>query len=254
MQADPMDNLPDISPDEKFCFACGPEAPCFNRCCAQLNLPLTPYDVVRLARNCQLDSASFLNGFTGRRLEPETGFFLFHLRMIESPDAPCPFVSPAGCMVYDDRPGACRSYPLGRGARLSREGISERYFMVREEHCCGFGSGPPRTAAEWFQDQGLDRYNHFNDRYMRLMSLVAASGRQLEQRVSGMATLSLWDIHRFRQFISQFDIFNQVIVEPQRQRLILEDSLAGDEACLEFGLDWLELVIFGRAENLARRP
>lgn len=244
--------LPAFSPTQKFRFACGPDTPCFNRCCAQLNLPLTPYDVLRLTRNLGMASADFLRGFTGRRIEPETGFYLFHLRMIESPDAPCPFVTPAGCSVYEDRPGACRSYPLGRGARLSREGVAERFFMIREEHCRGFDCGPERSAAEWFADQGLERHNYFNDRYMRLMSLVAATGKPLAGRLSGMASLCLWEIDKFRQFLTQMDVFARLAIPTERQALILDNSDSGAEACLDFGLDWLELIVFGRAPGMNR--
>ena len=46
-----MENLPELEPGKTFCFACHPEVPCFNRCCAELTLPLTPYDVLRLRRH-----------------------------------------------------------------------------------------------------------------------------------------------------------------------------------------------------------
>ena len=51
-----LDSLPELKPDETFCFDCNPDVPCFNRCCAELTLPLTPYDVLRLRRNLGLGS------------------------------------------------------------------------------------------------------------------------------------------------------------------------------------------------------
>lgn len=246
-------DLPRLAPAEKFRFGCGPGQPCFNRCCAQLSLPLTPYDALRMSRNLGMANADFLRTFTGRRKEPQTGFQMFSLRMIDSPDAPCPFVTPAGCSVYDDRPGACRAYPLGRGTRLSARGISERYFMIREEHCCGHASGPAQSAAEWFASQGLERYNYFNDRLMRLMSMVAATGEPLNERLSSMASLSLWEIDRFRQFLRKLQVFRQLELPPENQARILEESAAGDDGCLDFGMSWLELVIFGTAPDLTPR-
>lgn len=243
-------SLPEIAPEEKFRFACGPELPCFNRCCAQVSLPLTPYDVLRLSRNLDLPSAEFLSLYTGRRPEPETGFFSFHLRMLDTPRAPCPFVRSSGCSVYQDRPGACRFYPLGRGARLSREGIAERFFMIREEYCRGFEAGPERSAQEWFAGQGLKPYNYFNDRYMRLLSLVAASGSPLDGRLAAMAVLCLWQIDRFREFIIGMDLFSRLDLDAGLQSLCLQESAAGNEACLDFGLAWLELAIFGEAPGL----
>ena len=40
-----LESLPELQADETFCFDCNPQVPCFNRCCAELTLPLTPYDV-----------------------------------------------------------------------------------------------------------------------------------------------------------------------------------------------------------------
>ena len=70
-----MENLPELEPGKTFCFACHPEVPCFNRCCAELTLPLTPYDVLRLRRHMNnMPSEAFLNDFTRMRTFPDTGF------------------------------------------------------------------------------------------------------------------------------------------------------------------------------------
>lgn len=248
-----IDDLPCLDKDEKFHFACGPSVPCFNRCCAQLNLPLTPFDTMRLARNLGMPASGFLRAFTGMRAEETTGFPMFHLRMIESPEAPCPFVTPAGCAVYEDRPGACRSYPLGRGTKLGRKGIVERFFLIREPHCHGFEAARDWSAGEWFENQGLDEYNRFNDAYMRLLSLVAAGERPIEQRLRSMAILCLWQPDQFRDFLRKMDVFSKLETGRHDQAKIEEDSAAGDKACLAFGLDWLELVIFGNSRDLKRK-
>lgn len=172
--------------------------------------------------------------------------------MVDSPQAPCPFVGSSGCSVYEDRPGACRFFPLGRGARISREGIAERFFMIREEYCRGFDSGPKRRPHQWFAEQGLKPYNYFNDRYMRLLSLVAASGLPLDRRLAAMSVLCLWQIDRFRAFIIKMDLFSQLEIDTDRSALCLEESAAGREACLDFGMSWLELAIFGAARDQKR--
>lgn len=251
--ADFPEDLPVIAPDQNFTFACGPEQPCFNRCCAQLALPLTPYDCLRLARNLALTCAETLRIFATPANDPQTGFPAFMLRMIESPDAPCPFVTPAGCSVYEDRPGACRAYPLGRGARVSADGIAERFFMIREPHCAGFGCGAPQTPGEWLHNQGLERYNYFNDRYMRLLSMVRIGERPLAARLRPLALLSLWQPDSFRDFIRQMRLADKVIWNSSMEDLDRNDE-KGAEAALDFGLSWLELVIFGKAPDLRKSP
>ena len=140
-----MEQLPEIQKEETFCFDCHPGVPCFNQCCAELTLPLTPYDILRLCRHFSMPSQEFMTTYTSQEIDPDTGFAMHTLKMNKEPGEPCPFVSPAGCMVYEDRPGACRAYPLGRGTKMGKdETIIERFFLVKEEHCHGFDEGTNR--------------------------------------------------------------------------------------------------------------
>lgn len=248
-----IDSLPELKKEERFSFDCHPEVPCFNQCCAELTLPLTPYDIARLIRHTGLPSTQFLTTYTEMRTLEETGFPLFTLRMKMDPGEPCPFVSPVGCMVYEDRPSACRCYPLGRGTKLGPDGIIKRFFMVHEDHCHGFDEGTIRTPHEWMHNQGLDSYNEFNDRYMRLMALVQATEKPLDTRLQGMCRLCLFHLDQFRQMITKMRIFTHVTISEDDTRLIMQDDIKGDEACLNFAFDWMELVIFGKAERLQRK-
>lgn len=247
------EDLPKIDSHEKFHFQCGPDQPCFNRCCADLTLPLTPYDVLRLRRGLGITSAGFLDTFTILRSWPDTGFPMPLLRMIEGPEMPCPFVTPAGCAVYRDRPGACRSWPLGRGAKIGREGVEETFYMVREDYCQGFSGKPEWTPGQWLENQGIGSYNKFNDRYMRLMAMVAAAGHPLDGRLGKMALLCFFQLDQFRGLIRKMSIFSRVELDEAMKARIMEDDLEGDEDCLNFALDWMELVIFGNAANLKRK-
>ena len=248
-----MENLPEIKANERFCFDCHPQVPCFNQCCAELTLPLTPYDIMRLCRHLVMPSQEFLTTYTDMQIIEETGFAMHTLKMNREPGEPCPFVSPVGCQVYENRPSACRAYPLGRGTKLTAEGVAERFFLVHEEHCHGFDEGSQRTPAEWFANQGLAPYNNSNDQYMRLMSLVQASGKPLDQRLQAMSRLCLFHLASFRQMIEKMRIFAHLELDANRKAMIMEDSLEGDEACLAFAIDWMELVIFGQAEHLKRK-
>jgi Fe-S-cluster containining protein len=251
-----LESLPELKADQTFCFDCNPDVPCFNRCCADLTLPLTPYDVLRLRRQLGMSGEDFLQRFTSMRSFPDTGFPLPMLRMLQMPGDPCPFVGPAGCMVYEDRPGACRCYPLGRGASIGRDAagqntVLERFFLVREEHCRGFDQGTARTPAQWFADQQVDVYNASNDRYMRLMTMVRASGRPLEARLATTAVLCLFQLDKFRELIANMRIFERVEVDDARKAAVMDAK--ADEAALDFALDWMELVIFSKSERLSKK-
>ncbi len=57
-----MPQLPEHQPleaNEVFRFHCHPGISCFTDCCRQLELALTPYDVLRLKRRWGLPRATF---------------------------------------------------------------------------------------------------------------------------------------------------------------------------------------------------
>ena len=82
---------------EEFCFACHPGVPCFNRCCADVNIFLTPVDVLRLARRLGLASGEFLDRYTLAPITKDLHLPVLMLRMGEEPEKRCPFVGAAGC-------------------------------------------------------------------------------------------------------------------------------------------------------------
>ena len=68
-----------------------------------------------------------------------------------------------------------------------------------------------------------------------------------------MIVLSLFQIDKFRELITNMRVFSHVDISDQRKAAIMEDSQPGDEAALDFGLDWMELVIFGQSQGLTRK-
>ena len=246
-----LDSLPELKPGEHFAFACHPGVGCFNACCGDLNLVLTPYDVLRLRRGLGgLPSRVFVENLGEVSQRRDTGLPEMRLRMNKDEKHACPFVRPEGCSVYADRPGACRTYPLGRATRPGPEGETlEQFFVVREPHCRGFEQERQWTAGEWLQDQGLSPYNLSNDRYMQLVSAWRAAGRGLDSRRMSMVFLALYQPDDFQRFLRDMKIFERLEVEPERMARIFAD----EEAALDFGLDWLGLTLLGLGGNLRPR-
>lgn len=237
-----LNSLPELKPGESFRFSCNPEVPCFNACCGDLNLMLTPYDALRLRRKLSLSSREFIQGFAEVSAQPGAGFPQVRLRMTDNARRSCPFVREAGCSVYPDRPGACRTYPLGRATRLDSEGkMVEQFFVVQEDHCRGFEQDGEWTKDTWLKDQGLEEYNEFNDRYMELMSKCRKTGRALDAKQVNMAFLALYQPDDFQKFIQNMGVMDRLDIAKQRRSEILGD----EEKCLNFALEWLELVFLG---------
>ncbi|MCM0754786.1 YkgJ family cysteine cluster protein [Desulfovibrio aminophilus] len=245
-----LDSLPELKPGETFRFACHPGVPCFNACCGDLNLMLTPYDTLRLRRGLGgLPSRLFVEKLAEISARAD-GFPTMRLRMEEGARKPCPFVRPEGCSIYADRPGACRTYPLGRATRPGEDGVLlEQFFVVREPHCRGFEQEGEWTAESWLKDQGLEPYNEANDRYMRLVADWRAAGRGLDSRRAGMVFLALYQPDDFQRFLRDMKMFERLEAEPGREERVMAD----EEAALDFGLDWLRLTLLGQAVNLRPR-
>ncbi|GFM38152.1 YkgJ family cysteine cluster protein [Desulfovibrio psychrotolerans] len=236
-----LDSLPEIKPGQSFRFACHPKVACFNACCHDLNMPLAPYDVLRLRQELGIDSEEFIGVYTTVGQYP-SGYPVLHLKMSPSPDRACFFLSPAGCTVYPGRSAACRTYPLGRATREDDAGNPlEQYFLVQEPHCLGFSEPAEWTTETWLRDQELTEYNRLNDRYMHLMALQQRTGRVLAQKHATLCTLSLYQLDRFEGFIRSMGLLDRLDLTEERKARILEDETAR----LEFGFDWLELVLYG---------
>jgi uncharacterized protein len=231
-----------LSHDDKFTFACGPEVPCFTECCGKLELLLTPYDVLRLRTRVGTSSEDFLDTHTIMRWKTGHGFPELLMKM--DPDTKrCPFVTPAGCSLYEDRPGACRIYPLGRAASShpmdgSRQ---EFYFTVRESHCRGFEQTKEWKVREWLADQGMEEYNRLNDLLMELYVLksrgrAVALGPQHMQ----MFVMSCYNLEKFRNFVLKSGFLGKFEIDDE----LVETLKTDDTALLEFAFKWLRFALF----------
>lgn len=257
-----LQSLPEIRAGETFWFSCHPGVPCFNACCSDLTMPLTPYDVLRLQQGLGMNSDDFFEEFTTIGCYPDTGFPLLHLRMADGPGKPCPFLTQGGCGVYEHRSSACRTYPLGRATRPGNPDdaaspLLEQFFLVREDHCKGFVEQKPWITATWLEDQGLVPYMCMNDRYMRLVARYksVAGKAVLSGKHATMALLCLYQMDRFADFTSSTSLMQRIRFQGEWAALPEADLVArilGDpETRLSFGMEWMELVLFGSAPLIA---
>jgi Fe-S-cluster containining protein len=238
---------------DSFSFACHPGLACFTECCRDLRLSLTPYDILRLKNRLGLPSDRFLDRYT--RTEPGEGYGFPQvlLNMEENEGRTCPFVTPQGCRVYSDRPGACRIYPIGRAtARRQQEGNPrEVFFVVREGHCLGFSEPQTWTVKDWTEDQGLGPYNRFNDLWMEIITRRAeAPSEDIRSRQMGMFFLSAYNLDRFRKFVFETTFLDRFLLEEEEVQKIRED----DEALLLLSFRFLKFSLFGEKTLPLRTP
>jgi len=242
-----LDSLPELEEGKTYNFKCYPGIACFNACCSDLNMVLTPYDILRLRRALDVGSVDFLRTHTTMNMAEDTNFPVFHLRMTDNAARSCAFVTEKGCSIYENRPGACRMYPLGRATRPDGEGgVIEQFFVVQEDHCKGFNEPDEWTGASWVQDQGFAVYTANNDRYMNILARIKQAGHPVPEKMGHMAVLALYKLDEFQRFIQKMQVFSRVEVDEEHQKTILSD----EEATLEFAMDWIELMLFHSTPNL----
>ena len=242
MQTEQQTIIP-IQAEERFSFACHPGVACFTECCRQLDLALTPYDVLRLKNHLDLHSGSFLEQYVIVGLEEGQLFPTCYLTMIDDGRASCVFVTPKGCSVYADRPSACRAYPVGRGMRRLPDGQQEELFvLVREAHCQGFAEDERHTPTAYFHSQEMDTYNRFNDELLPLIQHdqirqgFRPNRDQLDQYM-----LALYNLDMFRQEMAD----GRISMNRPLTALELQGMAGDDEELLRLGIRWLRQEYFG---------
>lgn len=226
-------------------FRCHRSIACFNRCCENTDIVLAPYDILRLKRRLGLTSREFIDRYTRDCALDAHG--MPGLKLGHKPGgAQCVFLAPEGCTVYEDRPSACRYYPLGQmSVRRKDSAVDEEvYFVVREPHCLGHEEAHAQTIAQYRREQGLERYDEANRDWRRLIlkkrSLGPAIGRP-SQRSFELFFLACYDVDGFRAFVAS-DGFRRAFDMPEEEWARLESD---DEALLAFGLRLLRQALFG---------
>jgi Fe-S-cluster containining protein len=244
-----LNELPILRDDQSFCFRCDAQVACFNLCCADLNLVLSPYDVLMLRKGLEIESRPFLENYARVAIDPETGFPEVSMAMREDAKKSCPFVTDTGCRVYQHRPSACRMYPIGQGAQVDETGqIAEQFVLVREEHCLGFQSDTRWTAQTWQADQKLEAYNRSNDLYLRMVDAWRKKGRPLSREQFGIAILALYRTDAFQRYIRAKGLLDRTSLSQSQKDLILQN----EAECLAFAMRWFQSVILSKAVKEAK--
>lgn len=235
---------------ETFIFSCNRNVSCFKACCRNLELPLYPYDIIRLKRAVGIHSAEFLYKHVRLLQGPDSTFPFVTLKMCEDAQAECPFLGPSGCTVYQDRPSACRTYPLERAVGQTAAGapLLESYCLVRHPYCLGHDLGEAHSLDAWSRSQGLAPYNLYNDLWASLAAFFATNPWGGEGRAGPLQRLAFmvcYSIDDFRDYVA-----NQRVLESQRFSREERRRLQRDDAALlKFGFAWLRATLAAQADR-----
>lgn len=234
---------PRLGADDKFSFECHKGLDCFNRCCHDVNIFLTPYDVLRIKEHLGISSESFLDRYCIIPFSRNQKYPVVVLRMEEDDEKSCPFLrEPEGCSIYEDRPWSCRIYPLGRAAppKGGDEG-GTFYFLLKEEHCLGSEANREWTVAQWLSDQGVEEYDRAGEQFQEIVQHERLQGENvLTPEAMDMLFMVCYDIDRFRRFIFESKFLKMFQVAGDT----LEALRTDDEALMKFGFDWIRFALW----------
>lgn len=254
-----LNDYPRLGPESKFKFSCHKGLGCFTRCCADVNILLTPYDVLRMRKALKMSSGEFIDKYIITPYLQEQKLPLVLLRMRDDEQKSCPFVTAEGCSIYEDRPWPCRMFPLGMASAKTADqpdGL-EFCFVNREGFSCqGFEETKEWTVAEWWRNQGIDVYEQKNQPYKELtLHREICEGKGLGTAKNHIFFVTCYDLDRFRRLVTESSFLKRFDIPPD----LVEALKTDDEALLNFGFDWLRFSLFREAtikvkdEELARK-
>ena len=236
--------------DSKIQFRCHPGVSCFTECCGNIKIVLTPYDILQIRKRLDMEAAEFLHVYTEPTYLEKTDFPGVMMKLTE--EGRCPFIKSKteGCMIYSDRPSACRYYPVGmanfhEGAQEGQTS-EEFYFIVKEPHCKGFEEDKTWTIREWRQDQGADQRDKMNKGWMELVMRRKSFGYQatLSEQAKRMFFMASTDLDQFRSFVFDSSFLKTYDVDQETLDRIREDEVE----LLLFSYKVLASMLFGTNE------
>lgn len=233
-----------IEGDAVIQFRCHKGIDCFNACCRNIDISLTPYDVIRLKKRLGMSSGEFLVKYTYPYEMEKGGIAGIKLQPIEGGTA-CQFMTEEGCSVYEDRPTACRYYPVALLSLRRQDEYTDRtsYALVKEAHCHGHFEDRKLTVDEYRKEQGLEQYDELGRGWRQLILKKKSSGPTVgkpSQRSLQLFFMACYDVDQFREFIKS-PSFEDVYELDQATR----DKLEDDVELMLFGQRFLAQVMFG---------
>ena len=255
---------PDVPPDladkrrlpenEPFCFGCRPDLPCFTRCCANVNILLTPVDVVRLSRRLGMSTTEFLDTHALLPITKDLKLPTVMLKMSDAEDKRCSFVTERGCGVYEDRPWSCRMYPVAMALPPARVGVEPKpvYFLLEDGFCEGHEEPCEWTVPEWREDQDVAAREELEAGFREIVSHPWFIGgtRQLDSKRLDMFFTACYDLDKFRTFVFESTFLERFDLEPALVKRLHED----DDELLRFAFRWLRLALFGEPVLKVKDP
>lgn len=226
-------------------FSCQKGIGCWNACCSNIDISLTPYDLLRLKKRLGLSSAELLTKYTVPYELEKDDIAGVKFRTVEGGTA-CQFMTPEGCSVYEDRPTACRYYPVAL-VSMRKEGEafdSASYALVKEDHCKGHEVARSLSIDDYRKEQGVVDYDDLARGWRQLILKKKSSGPSVGKpslKSRQLFFMACYNHDQFRAFVAS-DAFGELFALAREER----EKIVGDDVeLMQFGFRFLRQVLFG---------
>lgn len=236
-----------LTGNSRFKFRCHKGVRCFTACCSNVNIVLPPYDLLRIRKRLGITTEEFFEKYAAVEILAKTLLPVVTIKMRDDEKKSCPFVTPEGCTIYEDRPNICRYYPVGmatlrkKDAPPEQRGKDEFYFMTKEDHCKGFEENKEWTIEEWRKDQGADLYDDVNRGWMEVLIKKKSFGeREFPEIKNQMFFMVSTNLDYFRLFVLNSSFLETYDIPQER----IEKVKTDDIELLKLGYEWLRHAMY----------
>ena len=155
-------------------------------------------------------------------------------------------MQPEGCGVYEDRPTACRYYPVALLSMRKQDEYTDTssYALVKEDHCKGHFEQRNLSIDEYRKEQGVEEYDELARGWRQLILKKKSSGPSIgkpTKRSLQLFFMVCYDTDRFREFVISKG-FTELYDTPADEMTKL---LTDDTELMLFGFRFLKQVLFG---------
>lgn len=234
--ANVIDNKQRLESTHLFRFNCYPGVSCFTKCCQDITILLTPYDVLRLKNGLGISSDDFLEKHT--IMMPRKGLLIpmVVLKMNET-DKKCPFVSEKGCSVYEDRPWPCRMYPLN----TNDDGTYS--LITNSSYCMGLKEDDTNKISDWLVKQEIEIYEEMNEYFSSLTIQLQSQEMDIDNpKIQQMIVMALYNLDKFKDFVFNSSFLNRLEFEDD----VIDKIRENDKELLIFAYEWIKFGLFGK--------
>ena len=240
-----LDDYPRMTTEDRFEFRCHPGVSCFNECCGDVNIFLTPFDIIKLKNSLGISSGEFLAKYTISPFDENSKYPVLLFKMQDNEKKNCYFVTEKGCSVYNDRPWACRMYPLGLASPKEEDENSIRkfYFLLKEDICHGHRESKNQSVGDWLDSEGIAEYNEMGELFKQItLHDFFEKGKQLLTPLQvEMFFTACYNIDKFRRFIVESSFLDKFDID----KSTLDKIKTDDIEALKFGFQWIRFSLFG---------